>query len=205
MVSEPGSAVRGAGLNPGGTRGRVPGARLTEGGGGCCPRRAGTSTLRPVSFPEGGQRPLYGGNGSPRPDTCDTRSLSPGTEEPHARQGHRRVFSSSFFLSSHARGLEPAWRASPFRATAVLPASPWGPSSKQASITTGLFQSPRRFPGARGIRGAASAPQCFAFPAPKTSSGGIEARLIDRRALAARRSASRACARGDFRRAPLGG
>lgn len=149
--------------------------------------------------------PLYGGNGSPRPDTCDTRSLSLGTEEPHARQGHRRVFSSSFFLSSHPRGLEPAWRASPFRATAVLPASPWGPSSKQASITTGLFQSPRRFPGARGIRGAASAPQCFAFPAPKASSGGIEARLIDRRALAARRSASRACARGDFRRAPLGG
>lgn len=140
VVSEPGSAVRGAGLKPGGTRGRGAGARLTEGGGGCCPRRAGTSTLRPVSFPEGGQRPLYGGNGSPRPDTCDTRSLSPGTEEPHARQGHRRVFSSSFFLSSHARGLEPAWRASPFRATAVLPASPWGPSSKQASTTTGLFQ-----------------------------------------------------------------
>ena len=50
-----------------------------------------------------------------------------------------------------------------------------------------------------------SAPQCFAFPAPKASSGGTEARLIDRRALAARRSASRACARGDFRRAPLGG
>ena len=39
--------------------------------------------------------PVYGGSGSPRPDTCDTRSLSLVTKEPHTRQGHHRVFSSS--------------------------------------------------------------------------------------------------------------
>ena len=133
-----------------------------EGGGAVAPEEPGrqpcalSPSQREVSVP------VYGGNGSPRPDTCDTRSLSLGTEEPHTRQGHRRMFFSSFFLFSHPQGLEPAWRASPFRANAVLPASPWGPSSKQASITTGLFQSPRRLPGARGVRGAASAPQCFA-------------------------------------------
>lgn len=136
-----------------------------EGGGGCCPRRAGTSTLRPVSFPEGGQRPSVRRKWQPATRHLRYSEFIIGTEEPHTRQGHRRMFFSSFFLFSHPQGLEPAWRASPFRANAVLPASPWGPSSKQASITTGLFQSPRRLPGARGVRGvrgAASAPQCFA-------------------------------------------
>lgn len=38
---------------------------------------------------------MYGGSGSPRPDTCDTQSLSLVTKEPHTRREHHHVFSSS--------------------------------------------------------------------------------------------------------------